>query len=102
MDIKYKISCGILTVYIYGELDEHTSKSARTIIDELILNNCNVKRVVFDLSGVSFMDSTGIGLLLGRYKKIKEYNLPVNITGASFSAEKVLQLSGIYSVMPKF
>jgi stage II sporulation protein AA (anti-sigma F factor antagonist) len=48
------------------------------------------------------MDSTGIGLLIGRYKNIKKFNLPVYITGASITTEKVLQLAGIYSIMPKF
>ena len=102
MDVKYKISCGILTIYFSGELDEHTSSNARIILDRLFLDNSNVKRVIYDLSGITFMDSTGIGLLLGRYKKIKDFNIPVNITGASCSAEKVLQLAGIYSVMPKY
>lgn len=102
MDVKYKISCGVLTIYFSGELDEHTSSNARIILDRLFLDNSNVKRVIYDLSGITFMDSTGIGLLLGRYKKIKDFNIPVNITGASYSAEKVLQLAGIYSVMPKY
>ncbi len=101
MDVKYKISCGVLTIYFSGELDEHTSNMVRVLLDKLFLDNTNVKKVVYDLSGVTFMDSTGVGLLLGRYKKINEYNIPVNITGASYSAEKVLQLAGIYSVMPK-
>ena len=102
MEVKYKISCGVLTIYFSGELDEHTSSNARIILDRLFLDNSNVKRVIYDLSGITFMDSTGIGLLLGRYKKIKDFNIPVNITGASYSAEKVLQLAGIYSVMPKY
>ena len=48
------------------------------------------------------MDSTGIGLLIGRYKKLKEFNIPSYISGASVSTEKVIQLAGLYKIMPKF
>jgi anti-anti-sigma factor len=48
------------------------------------------------------MDSTGIGLLIGRYKKLKKFNLPCYITGASLSAEKVLEISGLYGIMPRY
>ena len=102
MNVKYKKQAGYLTIYVYGELDEFSCSNAKNIIDKVFLNNTNVNQVVFDLSGVTFMDSTGIGLLIGRYKNIKKFNLPVYITGASFATEKVLQLAGIYSIMPKF
>ena len=101
MEIKYKKSNNRLTFYFDGELDEYSASSAKGILDKLILDNCNVQSVEFDLSDVSFMDSTGVGLLIGRYKKIKQYNIPSYITGASVSAEKVLTLSGIYGIMPK-
>ena len=50
---------------------------------------------------LSFMDSTGIGLLIGRYKKLKQLNIPSYITGASITTEKVIELAGLYSIMPK-
>lgn len=101
MEIKYKINSQALTIYIYGELDEYSASSARVLIDKLLLDNANAKKVIFDLSGVSFMDSTGIGLLIGRYKKLKQFNLPSYLTGVSINTDKVLGLSGIYSIMPK-
>ena len=47
------------------------------------------------------MDSTGIGLLIGRYKKIKQFDKQVYISGAKVAAEKVIQLAGLYNIMPK-
>ena len=41
---------------------------------------------------VSFMDSTGVGLLIGRYKKLKQLNVPAYISGASVATEKVIEL----------
>lgn len=102
MEIKYKKSNKSLTVYVYGELDECSASEAKNILDKLIFDNMNSEKVVFDLSGISFMDSTGIGLLIGRYKKLKNFNIPSYISGASVATEKVIELAGLYSIMPKY
>lgn len=102
MEIKYKNSNLSLTIYVYGELDEYSASNAKTIMDKLLLDNLNTKKVIFDLSGLSFMDSTGVGLLIGRYKKLKQFNIPTYLSGASVSTEKVIELAGLYSIMPKF
>ncbi|MBE7062114.1 MAG: STAS domain-containing protein [Clostridiales bacterium] len=102
MEIKYKKSSGNLTVYVYGELDECSASKAKDILDKLIMDNLSSSHVVFDLSGLSFMDSTGIGLLIGRYKKLKQFNVPSYISGASVSTEKVIELAGLYKIMPKY
>ncbi len=101
MEIKYKKNSSSLVVYVSGELDECSASKARVLLDKVISDNYNIEKVIFDLSGLSFMDSTGIGLLIGRYKKLKNFNIPSYISGASLAAEKVLNLSGIYSIMPK-
>ena len=102
MEIKYKNYNLSLTIYIYGELDECSASNAKNILDKLLLDNLNTKKVVFDLSGLSFMDSTGVGLLIGRYKKLKQFNIPSYISGASVATEKVIELAGLYNIMPKF
>ena len=48
------------------------------------------------------MDSTGIGLLIGRYKKLRQFNVPAYISGATVATEKVIELAGLYSIMPKY
>ena len=102
MEIKYMIKDGILFIYIFGELDECSASKAKTMLDKLLLDNLNCKKVVFDLSGLTFMDSTGIGLLIGRYKKLKAFNIPLYISGATLATEKVIELAGLYKIMPKF
>ena len=101
MEIKYTKRNNEITIYLYGELDEYSAVECKKMLDQLIMENINVKKVVFDLSGISFMDSTGIGLLIGRYKKLKRFNVESYISGASLSTEKVLELAGIYKIMPK-
>ena len=102
MDIKYKNNDNGLTFYVLGELDESSASNAKNILDKIISDHINTKYAVFDLSGLSFMDSTGIGLLIGRYKKLKQFNIPSYITGASVSTEKIIEVSGLYKIMPKF
>ena len=102
MDIKYRNNDNGLTFYVYGELDESSASNAKNILDRIIESHSSTKYAVFDLSGLSFMDSTGIGLLIGRYKKLKQFNIPSYITGASLSTEKIIEVSGLYKIMPKF
>ena len=102
MDIKYKKNGSELTIFVYGELDECSASNAKNILDKLLIDNLNSNRVIFDLSGLSFMDSTGIGLLIGRYKKLKQLNIQAYITGATVATEKVIELAGLYGIMPKY
>lgn len=102
MEIKFKKSGTTLVVYVYGELDEYSAKDAKEVLDKLINDNIGVSKVVFDLSGLTFMDSTGIGLLIGRYKKLKQFNVPAYITGATVATEKIIEIAGLYGIMPKF
>lgn len=102
MDIRYKKNSTSLTIFVYGELDECSASNAKNILDKVLLDNLNVNKVIFDLSGLSFMDSTGIGLLIGRYKKLIQFNIPSYISGASVATEKVIELAGLYGIMPKY
>lgn len=101
MEVKFLKNGKTLTLYVYGELDECSASKAKKILDDVLEDNLNCSKVIFNLSGLSFMDSTGVGLLIGRYKKLKNFNVSAYISGASIEAEKVLQLSGLYHVMPK-
>ena len=101
MEIKYRKTRDAFTVYVGGELDEYSASKAKDILDKLLIDNINTSKVVFDLSGLSFMDSTGIGVLLGRYKTLKKVGIPIYIQNPSVSINKILQISGLYEIMPK-
>lgn len=101
MEIKFVSSKGSLYIYLHGELDEYNAKTAKTEIENAIASSGNLKRVVFNFANTSFMDSTGIGVLLGRYKMLKKIGVPIYIQNPSVSINKILQISGIYEIMPK-
>ena len=90
-----------LYVYLSGELDEHSVSAVRAQADALIDENAGLSRAVFNLAGVRFMDSTGIGFLIGRYKKLKNYGMQMYLENPDAGADKILSLSGVYQLMPK-
>ncbi len=100
MKVAHKIANNTLYVSICGELDESCAAQLRVRLDELF-EKSGIARVVLDLAGISFMDSTGIGMLIGRYKVLKARNIPLLLSSPQSVVDKLLSLSGIYEIMPK-
>ncbi len=100
MEIKNRIYESTLYVILSGELDEHSAYKARIGLDD-IFSKPNFNQVIIDLSELEFMDSTGIGVLVGRYKKLKEKNIPIFICNPSTHAERIFKMTGLYDIMPK-
>ncbi len=100
MHIKSKIYNKTLYVLLCGELDEHTSTHARLELDK-IFSGTEFNQIIIDLSELEFMDSTGIGVLIGRYKKMKNRQIPIFICNPSRHAEKIFKMTGLYEIMPK-
>jgi len=90
-----------LYLYLSGEMDEHSVAQVRRQTDEIIDENAGLSRAVFNLAGVKFMDSTGIGFLIGRYKRLQKYGIEMNLECPDRNADKILSLSGVYALMPK-
>ena len=87
-------------VTMSGELDENNALYSKTTLDDLFLNT-GFNQVIIDLSELDFMDSTGVGILIGRYKKLKERSIPIYICNPSKHAEKIFNMTGLYNIMPK-
>ena len=84
-----------------GEMDEHSAALARRQADKIADDNVGADEAVFDLQNVTFMDSTGIGFLIGRYKKFKRYGVPMYVTNPNTTADKILTISGVYAIIPR-
>ena len=87
-----------LTLKIAEEIDEHTTEKLRRKIDNEITRFLP-RKVIFDFSNVAFMDSAGIGLIIGRYKVAKLFGGDVEIVNARPSVKKVLEMSGITRII---
>ena len=99
MKLKSKIYNGTLYLILSGELDEHSSKYVRGEMDKTFSDG-NFSQIIIDLSELDFMDSTGIGVLIG-YNMMKEKNIPIFICNPSKHAEKIFKMTGLYELMPK-
>lgn len=100
MQIRNRIYNNTLYVVLSGELDEYSATEVRLTLDELFEKE-GFSQVIVDLSELEFMDSTGIGVMLGRYKKLKSKNVPIFICNPSSHAEKIFKMTGLYEIMPK-
>lgn len=81
-------------VCLSGEIDHHNASTIRMKIDVAIDSHCPGE-VYIDFSEVSFMDSSGIGLVMGRYRILREYGASLFVANCKGSIRKVMQLSGM-------
>lgn len=97
MDYIYMVSNGNLIISLKAELDHHLAEELRSIIDGII-DKRGVYRIIIDFSRIDFMDSAGIGLIMGRYKKIRAYG-DISIVGANKSIQRILLISGLHKIV---
>ncbi len=102
MQIHANFQDKILYMQLQGDLDEHNATLARKTADKLIEEYAyRSEKAVFDLRNITFMDSTGIGFLIGRYKTFHKFGIPVYIANPTLTTDRILGMSGVYTLMPK-
>ena len=94
MSVKILVNDRVVTAYLEGELDHHTAVGIRTQIDEVINRNMP-ELLILDFGNITFMDSSGIGLVMGRYKLLQPNRAQINITNPSPYIYKVMKLAGL-------
>ncbi len=86
-----------MLVYMAGEIDHHSAGGLREEIDNaVILNRPN--HLILDFKQVSFMDSSGIGLVLGRVRLMQNYGGTIEVRNVTKQTKRIMQLAGIGSV----
>lgn len=83
-----------LTVLLAGEIDHHSAAGMRAQIDEAI-ERYRPSVLVLDFGGVTFMDSSGIGLVMGRYKLMNTFGGSVDVVSIPKPLQKVMRLAGL-------
>ena len=89
-----------LRVQLIGELDHHSAERARVMLDTL-LHDISVRELTLDLSAVTFMDSAGLGVVLGRYRTIALRGGKVVVTGVNPSIDRIFRMSGLYALVER-
>ncbi len=93
----YEMNGETLIVHLPEELDHHSVEKIREGTDELFLAK-RIRNVVFDYGNTSFMDSSGIGLVMGRYREVRYLKGDIFITCVNQKVSRILEISGLYRV----
>ncbi len=92
--MKSKMNGSELTLYVTGEIDHHNARRIRETADGLIQQK-HPTLLNLNFSGVSFMDSSGIGLIMGRYRTMKLYGGRLKVTEIPKGLRRMMELSGL-------
>ena len=98
MEIRSEVSDFGATAYIRGEIDHHNAKAAREELDSIIAGT-RPHCFRLDLSGVSFCDSSGLGLVMGRMRKCNEIGSTLILQNPSEAALRMLSIAGMDKII---
>lgn len=101
MEVKLSRKGTTLIIKIMEDMDHHTAQFIRQKIDNEIVRS-TVKNIVFDFGNVNFMDSSGIGVVVGRYKNIQQLNGKAAIINASPKILQIFEMSGVLKLVPAY
>ena len=90
-----------LVIRLKQELDHHHAIYLRDKADKMI-DRENVKHIIFDFEHSGFMDSSGIGVIMGRYKKVIFTGGKVSVTNINPVVDRIFRLSGLYKIIHKY
>ena len=92
--VTFEARGDILVAHICGEIDHHSAVNVRTGIDDQI-SAARPKRLLLELSAVDFMDSSGLGLIMGRFALVKQYGGTLSVLDPSPAVVKIMKLAGL-------
>ena len=104
MDYIYMVNDDKLMIRMNAELDHHLAEEMRQVIDDIRdeidrkINGQKVNTITFNFRNLSFMDSAGIGLIMGRYKKVMDKG-DITIVGVRESVKRILLISGLHKIV---
>jgi stage II sporulation protein AA (anti-sigma F factor antagonist) len=96
----YMLMRDSLIIGLDGDLDHHLADGMRDSVDAVIRDN-NIRSIVMDFTNVDFMDSSGIGLIMGRYKRMKQRGV-IAIVNPGKGIQRILQISGLHKLVQVF
>ncbi|MDQ2086134.1 anti-sigma F factor antagonist [Herbivorax sp. ANBcel31] len=101
MKVKILYKETTLIACLSGELDHHSAEYVRQKIDNELMKSSN-RNMIFDFSQVSFMDSSGIGVIIGRYKNIQKLNGEMAIINVNNRVKRIFEMSGLLKIIPAY
>ncbi len=96
-EMCYELNGETMVIHLPRELDHHVVQMIREETDHYF-DSKRIRNVVFDYSDTSFMDSSGIGLVMGKYREVRYLNGNIYIACVNQRVSRVLEISGLYRV----
>ena len=96
MNVSFSQKDRVLIVRLEGELDQHTTADVRAKLEAALYRGAHY--LLFDFTKLKFMDSSGIGLILGRYKELNLIGGKIAFFGADKAVERLLKISGLLRI----
>ena len=98
MNVKTSFDNNILTVYLDGELDASNSEKVKNRL-EREFGFIDKGAVILDMSNLYFIDSTGLGMLIGRYKVLLNKGIPLKAKNMNEQVRKIFKISGLNTII---
>lgn len=95
---KFEVSGQKMIYYMPREIDHHAAKDLTQMMD-LLIDAHGIRELVFDFKETEFMDSSGIGVLIGRTKKLKLYQGDVRAIHMGMRVQKIFRCAGLYQII---
>lgn len=102
MSVEAKQDRECLVVRVSGELDLKTAGELKSAVDPVLERAPEQPTVVLDLSGISFMDSSGMGAILGRYRTVSQMGGKLGVCGLTPQLRKLFELTGLMRIIPVY
>ncbi|MCI8589570.1 MAG: STAS domain-containing protein [Clostridiales bacterium] len=99
MNVQSKMEGNKLILYVLGEIDHHTAKEIRKEMDKQIIS-LRPKEIRINLSSVSFMDSSGLGLIMGRYAVASDIGAALKVVNPTDSVARIMLMAGLDKIVP--
>ena len=96
--MKYQVQVNCLTIFLTNEIGHHNAEELKRESDHLIERN-HIRYVIFDFQDTDFMDSSGIGVIMGRYKRVFMLGGEVCAVHVGERMKKILTMSGVTKIM---
>ncbi|WP_433742958.1 anti-sigma F factor antagonist [Falsibacillus pallidus] len=94
LEVKHEVLC----IRLQGELDHHTAELLRESASDAI-EKYDIRHIILNLEHLSFMDSSGLGVILGRYKQIKQKHGEMVVCAISPSVKRLFDMSGLFKII---
>ncbi|MBD7936000.1 MULTISPECIES: anti-sigma F factor antagonist [Cytobacillus] len=96
--INLEIKNNVLCIRLSGELDHHSADELRTKATKMIEEH-DIHHIILNLEQLTFMDSSGLGVILGRYKQVKQKNGEMVVCAISPSVQRLFDMSGLFKII---